>query len=69
MDESNLRGLRTRKALRDFTLMPSICRTANNEENKLKLLLLEPLYHWATLYTSPYHNNGKVEDVPGVPEI
>merc|ERR1719192_1364214 len=34
MDESNLRGLRTRKALRDFTLMPSICRTANNEENK-----------------------------------
>ena len=69
MDESNLRGLRTRKALRDFTLMPSICRTANNEENKLKLSLLEPWYYSATLYTSPYHNNGKVEDVPGVPEI
>ena len=36
MDDSKRRGLSTRNALRDFTLTPSICITANKEENKLK---------------------------------
>ena len=36
MDESKRSGRSTRKALRDFTLMPSICRTAKSEENKLE---------------------------------
>ena len=36
MDESKRSGRSTRKALSDFTLMPSICRTAKSEENKLE---------------------------------
>ena len=36
MDDSKRKGLRTRNALRDLTLTPSICITANKEENKLK---------------------------------
>ena len=36
MDESKRRGRSTRKALNDFTLIPSICSTASRDENKLR---------------------------------
>lgn len=69
MDDSNRRGRRTRKALRDFTLMPSICSTANSEENKLKIIHVEVSILRGQVVVLPYHNNGKVEDIPGVPQI
>ena len=69
MDDSNRRGRRTRKALRDFTLMPSICSTANSEENKLKIIHVEVSILRGQVVVLPYHNNGKVENVPGVSKI
>ena len=41
MDESKRSGRSTRKALRDFTLMPSICSTAKSEENKLEKYVMQ----------------------------
>ena len=68
MDESKRSGRSTRKALSDFTLMPSICRTAKSEENKLEergcILCSFVCFHFL-----PYHDNCEVENIPRVAEV
>ena len=69
MDESKRSGLNTRNALNDLTLTPSICITANNDENKLytNILLNGNLGLTKQNRILPYHDNCKVENIPCVP--
>ena len=67
MDESKRSGRSTRKALSDFTLMPSICRTAKSEENKLEERRC--IYVLLFVSTLPDHDNCEVENIPRVAEV